>query len=368
MILKMKPATQQYIIGLIMHCMSLILVYSAKAQVLFDFDNAPLHSSLPITQTVNGVTAHFTATGQGFSIQEAGVLGFTPQGFSGYVMYPNSIYLADLVIKFQPTIIDFSIMYACQELGCDDAATMRVTAYLNGTFIGTNTKTASNPGTWPVDMLSCTFAQGFDSVVVHYDAKPATCQDYGTIFMADNMQVTPTAALPVTLMYFRCESDGNNAVLRWKSAEEVDLSCYIVQFAEDGGHFRDLARINPEGPNSDYKFTHRNVYGTAYYRLKMLDQDSAYKYSVTRKLSFGTQPAITIVPNPSNDHIRVYINDAYDLMTVQIFYVDGVVVKNIKNYLSGQAITVSDLPKGIYILRLFSLKDEASFEKIFSKM
>jgi len=32
--------------------------------------------------------------------------------------------------------------------------------------------------------------QGFDNVVIHYDARPA-CQDYGPIFMADNMTVTP---------------------------------------------------------------------------------------------------------------------------------------------------------------------------------
>ncbi|CAN5400042.1 hypothetical protein BH11BAC1_BH11BAC1_07180 [soil metagenome] len=61
---------------------------------------------------------------------------------------------------------------------------------MNGSFVGTNTKTASVPGTWPVDTLFCNFPQGFDSVVVHYDSPPPTCQDYGVIYMADNMQVT----------------------------------------------------------------------------------------------------------------------------------------------------------------------------------
>lgn len=167
-------------------------VSPAFAQVvLFDFDTAPLSSPLPIDQTVGGITAHLSATGQGYSIQNANVLGFTPQGFSGRILYPNSIYLADLLIHFNQALADFSIMYSCQELGCDDAATMRVTAYMNGTFVGTNTKTASNPGTWPVDTLSCSFPQGFDSVVVHYASPPPTCKDYGVIYMADNMRVTP---------------------------------------------------------------------------------------------------------------------------------------------------------------------------------
>jgi hypothetical protein len=175
-------------------CLFSLIAYvspvSAQA-VLFDFDNAPLYSSLPIYQTAGGITAHLSATGQGYSIQNANVLGFTPPGFAGRIIYPNSISLSDLRVHFDQTLTEFSIMYACQELGCDDAATMRVTAYMNGTYVGTNTRTATFPGTWPVDTLRCSFPQGFDSVVVHYDSPPPTCQDYGTIFVADNMRVTP---------------------------------------------------------------------------------------------------------------------------------------------------------------------------------
>jgi hypothetical protein len=175
------------------------LLTPASAQsVLFDFDNAPLHTSLPITLTQSGITAHFTATGQGYSIQTADVLGFTPPGFSGYILYPNSIYLADLLVKFDVAITYFSINYSCQELGCDDAATMLVTAYKKGSLIGSASKMTKHPGTWPVDTLKCSFAQGFDSVVVHYWKRPPTCQDYGVIFLADNMRVTPAACNPPT--------------------------------------------------------------------------------------------------------------------------------------------------------------------------
>jgi len=167
-------------------------VSSASAQVvLFDFNNAPFHSSLPIDQTMSGITAHFSATGQGFSIQDYFGNNFVPIGFSGLFISPNSIYASDLLIRFDQTLTDFSIMYAPEEYGCDTSATMRVTAYMSGSFVGTNTKTASNPGTWPVDVLGCSFSQGFDSVVVHYDSHPSTgCSDWGPIFAADNMQVT----------------------------------------------------------------------------------------------------------------------------------------------------------------------------------
>ncbi|MCE1164145.1 MAG: T9SS type A sorting domain-containing protein [Bacteroidetes bacterium] len=169
---------------------SLSYVVNAQ-QILFDFDNAPLYSPFPITQAAGGITAYFTATGQGYSVQNANVMGFTPPGFSGRIIYPSSIYLSDIRIKFDHNLTEFSILYACQELGCDDAARMRVTAYRAGTYVGTNTRTATFPGTWPVDTLRCGFSAGFDSVIVHYDAPPPTCQDYGVIYMADNMRITP---------------------------------------------------------------------------------------------------------------------------------------------------------------------------------
>lgn len=162
----------------------------AARAVLFDFDNAPIHTSLPIDLTVGGITAHFSATGQGFSIQRADAMGFTPLGFAGLCIYPNSVFPADLLVGFAQTLTDFSIMFAPQELGCDDSATMRVTAYMNDTYVGTNTAVADPPGTWPTGTLTFSSAQGFNRVVVHYDSRPPTCTDWGPIFMADNMNVT----------------------------------------------------------------------------------------------------------------------------------------------------------------------------------
>lgn len=164
---------------------------AAAQSVLFDFDSAPLHASLPISLTVDGITANFSATGQGYSIQWANTLGFTPAGFAGYAVYPNSIYPADLIIGFSQILSDFSILYAPEEYATDSSARMRVTAYMNGVFVGTNTMTADPPGTWPSATLAFSSTQGFNSVVVHYDAPPPTGGDYGPIFMADNMWVTP---------------------------------------------------------------------------------------------------------------------------------------------------------------------------------
>ena len=213
---------------------SVLLVASALAarapaqQVLFDFNNAPLHTSLPLDVVSGGITAHLSATGQGYSIQDSTAPVF-PLGFSGSDIYPNSIFAADLLIGFDHTLSAFSILYAPDELGCDDSCTMRVSAYMNGTFVGSATHTALNPGTYPVDTLACTFPQGFNSVVVHYDSPPPTCQDYGAIFLCDDMRVTPLTSSIVPF----CFGDGSLAPCPCNNSGSAGHGC--ANSAQPGG-------------------------------------------------------------------------------------------------------------------------------------
>ena len=172
------------------------------APVLFDFNNAPQFAPLPLDLTVGGVTAHFSATGQGFSIQDtAQVILVLPAGFSGLGIVPSSVSPADLLVEFPQTLItDFSILVAPQELNTDTTATLRVTAYRGGTLVGTNISQAAVPGVWPSSTLSFADPQGFDRVVIHYDSPPPTGGDYGPIFVADNMLVTPVPEPDTSLL------------------------------------------------------------------------------------------------------------------------------------------------------------------------
>lgn len=180
------PATQD---------LSLTAVFAnVPGGATFDFDDAPVHTSLPIALSAGGIDAWFSGTGSGFSIQPANTLGFTPAGFAGLCVYPSSVFPADLVVDFGQTLTDLSIMYTPQELGCDDSATMRVTAFMNGMQVGTSTATVPSPGTWPTGKLEIAVPGGFDRAVVHYDHPPPTCQDYGVIFLADNMTVVRLCA------------------------------------------------------------------------------------------------------------------------------------------------------------------------------
>jgi hypothetical protein len=244
------------------------LTLNAQAQsILFNFDNAPLYTPFPIDLTVGGVTAHFSATGQGYSIQGVSTAPVVPVGFTGRFIYPSSIFASDLLVSFSTPLREFSIQYSPQELACDSSATMRVTAYWNGAQVGTATTNAV-PGTWPVETLAISSFQDFNNVVVHYDKAPITSGDYGPVFLADNMIITP-APPPVVL------------------GQVIKLSNGAVQFAftnTPGTSFTVLASTNLTEPlaswlvlgapaelsSGQYQFSHLQATNSGYwfYRIR----------------------------------------------------------------------------------------------------
>ncbi|MGZ5529523.1 MAG: hypothetical protein ACXWJB_12675 [Limisphaerales bacterium] len=173
-----------------------LFIHGAQAQsVTFDFDNAPQYAPLPLDLTAGGITGHFSSGSPfyNYSIQRADVLGFTPPGFSGLCIYPSTVFASDLLVSFDTQLTSASILYSPEEYGTDSSCIMRMTAYLGTAYVGTNTHQIPHGGTWPSGTLSFSSTLPFDNIVIHYDAPPPTGGDYGTIFMADNLIVTPSA-------------------------------------------------------------------------------------------------------------------------------------------------------------------------------
>ena len=169
----------------------------ARAGVLFDFENAGATTPLPISLTVDSLTAHFTPGLYGYSIQNHDVVfGINPAGFSGHCIYPSTIYQSDLTIKFDQLLSDASILVADQEMNMSTAAVMQMRAYLdtgsgNPTLVGSTTSSGDPDLNWPSSTLSFSSASPFNELVVHYFKPPTPgSEGWGPIFLADNLLVT----------------------------------------------------------------------------------------------------------------------------------------------------------------------------------
>jgi hypothetical protein len=187
----------------------------------FSFDDAPIFTSLPVALSSNGLGAYLDGGFYNYAIQHANAYGFTPLGFDGRSIYPNSVFQQDLTIDFDLPIVDFSILYGADEIGCDDTSVMRATAYLDEVQVATNTAMVPVPGTYPTGTLSVTEPGGFNRVVIHYDRAPIRCQDYGRIFWLDNMMaIRPIASCP------SCAADYDNN----GGVDGGDLAAFFADF------------------------------------------------------------------------------------------------------------------------------------------
>lgn len=172
---------------------------SGPNSATFTFDNAPAYTTLPVSLSANGITAQFSGyspSGGTFAIWPFDTWGISPDGFSGLSLFPTTVFGADLIAEFSAPAAEFSMMYSPQEIGCDDSATIRATGYRNGVLVATNTATVPVPGSYPTGTITLIDPSGFDRVVVHYDARPQICQDWGPIFFADNLTVTLACPTP----------------------------------------------------------------------------------------------------------------------------------------------------------------------------
>jgi|GEM_PF-6434570 len=173
--------------------------------------------------------------------------------------------------------------------------------------------------------------------------------------------------VPIKLSSFTCVVNDNKAVLNWQSAEETNAGEYIVQYSNDGNRFKDIATVFATGSNSKYHYTHQQVSGTAFYKLKMMDKDGSFKFSEIRVVKFDAKAGFTIAPNPANDVVHFFTKNNAVIKSIQILTVDGQVIKTLSKYNSGQQISISNLAIGTYILKAFYKNNEMEYAR-FIKM
>lgn len=121
------------------------------------------------------------------------------------------------------------------------------------------------------------------------------------------------AVLPVTLISFSGKNNGNINVLSWTVANEQSLNYYELQRSSDGQNFSAISQINARG-KSNYSFSDVITPVTApvyYYRLKSVDKDGNFKYSVVVKLEMpASRKFATVNPNPFTGKLLVNIESA----------------------------------------------------------
>jgi len=190
-----------------------------------------------------------------------------------------------------------------------------------------------------------------------------------SFFIADN----GTNALPVTLIDF--EAFGQNGIvnLSWQTASEINNNYFDVERSNDGNAWQTIGNVAGHGNSfsaNNYmlldNLTGTIPEGTFYYRLKQVDFNGAYIFSMIRPVSLsGLTESIQTFPNPTNNMLNMsWTNADNGIVTLNVTDINGKSVYT--EAVSGKGlqhkqIDMTTYPAGEYLIQVVS--DKSSITK-----
>lgn len=115
------------------------------------------------------------------------------------------------------------------------------------------------------------------------------------------------STLPIELIYFKPELEGNEVIINWSTAAEINNDYFNVEKSNDGISFESIMQIPGAGNSTTQKnYSVIDKYpfeGDNFYRLKQTDFDGRFAYSAIEILSYKKKSEASISieslgPNP----------------------------------------------------------------------
>ena len=185
-----------------------------------------------------------------------------------------------------------------------------------------------------------------------------------------------TAILPVTWLSFVAEKALNNIVnLQWMITNQINNDHYEVERSTNGVSFTNIGSVASNNSNQGtitYNFIDKQpIAGTIYYRIKQVDKDGKYSYSIVQIVTVGNNEAglWQVYPTISTNGTSTALHLKGDVGKVQIILteISGKIIYQVVNNTTstGQQINIplNNRAKGIYMLKIITDKAQST-EKI----
>lgn len=169
------------------------------------------------------------------------------------------------------------------------------------------------------------------------------------------------SALPVELIYFTAQVEGENVKTMWATALEISNSHFEVERSIDGVKFEKIGVVEGAGTSTStlsyHLFDEQPVFGISYYRLKQVDYDGVYEYSKIAAVNLAKAGAtVSVYPNPAHGNVNIAMRNAEGNVAVSIYNQTGIQVYSSQATANAGsttlAIPVQDLPAGMYFVNV----------------
>ena len=203
-----------------------------------------------------------------------------------------------------------------------------------------------------------TFALG-TTLPANTNFKIAVIMDLGpkaisaNTFATNALRGTAAAPLPVKFSGFYAKSSNGYTSLTWNIATESNVTGYEVQRSIDGSKFSKIGFVSANN-SSSYSFIDSKAGDVVYYRIKSIDVDGKYGYSIIVNVK-GLQSDVVMkaFPMPVQSELTVQHNIASDNSKIEIISADGRVIKALALTTGAQqtSIDLSSAKPGVYVVR-----------------
>jgi hypothetical protein len=222
----------------------------------------------------------------------------------------------------------------------------------NGNEIGVNTRTTDFQQKPAIALsidnssMTITWQDGMVNSHTTHDG-----DDYGIY----HQKYTLSSALPVELFIFTGRKVSSDVLLEWQTVTEINNAHFDVEWSKDGIAFERIGEVAGAGTTNKvqfYEFLHKNpVIGQNYYRLKQVDFDGKFEYTNILNIEFqDIKIKYQIYPNPATHYIIVTGMPTGE--RVQIFNVNGQLVKEFQTNSTSHHALITDLPSGTYFVKI----------------
>jgi len=188
-------------------------------------------------------------------------------------------------------------------------------------------------------------------------------------FWLNNGGLDNLTPLPVELVSFTARKlNGQDVLVEWRTGSEYNVDHFEIEVAKGNSGFQNgsysvVGTVNSAGntaSGNSYRFTDGETVksGTRYYRLKIVDRDGSFAYSLIRPVVFESELKWDIYPNPSSGLFNfVYQLNSNEQVELKVFDVSGRQIKQLSRsgtgFVQKLEIDLRDkaLPSGIYLLQ-----------------
>lgn len=201
-------------------------------------------------------------------------------------------------------------------------------------------------------------------------ASSATTKNDAFFNVANTGVLTVNGLLPIRLLDFTAQADGEIVLLNWKTDLEQNNTGFEIERSTDGRGWTKIGFVKGQINSSTlthYSFTDLSpLKAVSFYRLRQVDLDGKFSYSHIARINIVSNNKVAFWPNPIHNQLNVEINKQYpgETLFLSVTDMNGALLLNRAIKHGNSAFSTIGWSRGIYIVTLRNANGIITTQKI----